>query len=105
MLFLPVFRKIGSMAPPTEPLSKTVTIVNELGLHARSAAKLAGIAQKARRRVWIEKNGDRIDATSILDILTLAAMQGTSLRIVIEDPVDSQTLHDIAHLVENGFGE
>jgi phosphocarrier protein len=93
------------MSSPTEPLSKTVTIVNELGLHARSAAKLAGIAQKARRGVWIEKNGDRIDATSIIDILTLAAMQGSILKIVIEDPVDTATLNDIAHLVEDGFGE
>jgi phosphocarrier protein len=93
------------MESPTEPLSKTVTIVNELGLHARSAAKLAGMAKNARCGVWIEKNGDRIDATSIIDILTLAAMQGTSFRIVIEDPVDSQTLNDIARLVEEGFGE
>jgi phosphocarrier protein HPr len=93
------------MTSPTKSLSKTVTIVNELGLHARSAAKLAEMAKRASRPVWIEKNGDRVDATSIIDILTLAAMQGTSLRIVIEDPADSQTLNDIVHLVEAGFGE
>ena len=93
------------MTSPTDSLSKTVTIVNELGLHARSAAKLAEIAKKARRPVWIEQNGDRVDATSIIDILTLAAMQGTSLRIVIEDPADAQTLSDIVDLVKDGFGE
>jgi phosphocarrier protein len=93
------------MPSSNDPFSKTVTIVNELGLHARSAAKLAAMAKKARCGVWIEKNGERIDATSIIDILTLAAMQGTRLTIVIEDPGDAQTLIDIAHLVEDGFGE
>jgi phosphocarrier protein HPr len=57
--------------------SRTLRIVNDLGLHARSAAKLAKLAGEASEGVWIMKNGDTADATSMLDILTLACPKGT----------------------------
>ncbi len=86
-------------------LSKDLTIVNELGLHARSAARIAKIAQTARAQVWIEKDGETVDATSVIDMLTLAGAKGTQLTLTIEDPDDFAILNDIARLIENGFGE
>ena len=57
-------------------MQRKVTIVNELGLHARSAGLIAKLAAKAKSRVWLERAGNRADAASILDILTLECSRG-----------------------------
>ena len=88
-----------------QPFSKDVTVVNELGLHARSAAKIADLAREATSKVWVQKNEERADARSILDILTLACEKGSKLTIVIDDKSDMETLNRIVDLVTNGFGE
>jgi len=81
------------------------TIKNELGLHARSAAQIAHIAGNSIGPVWIEKDDEKSDASSIIDILTLACAKGTKLTISIEDPGDLPILDAIADLVDSGFGE
>ena len=85
--------------------SKDVTVVNDLGLHARSAAKIAKLAGDAVSKVWVQKDEERVDAGSILDILTLACEKGSKLTIVINDRSDMETLNRIVELVKNGFGE
>ena len=80
-------------------------IVNALGLHARSAAQLAKLAAQAKGGVWIDKNGNRADATSLLDILTLACPQGTEVTVSIDDEADMETLEQMAALIRSGFGE
>ena len=92
-------RKIG------QSFSKDVTVVNELGLHARSAAKIAELARGATSKVWVQKSGESVDARSILDILTLACEKGSKLTIIIDDRSDMETLDRIVALVINGFGE
>jgi len=82
-----------------------VTIVNELGLHARSAAQIADIAQNSIANVWIQKEDEKADASSIIDILTLACTKGTQITIIIEDLADLPVLNTIADLVNSGFGE
>ena len=81
------------------------TIVNELGLHARSAAQIAEIAQNSVAAVWIQKEEEKADASSIIDILTLACARGTQIKIIIEDLADLPVLKGIADLVDSGFGE
>ena len=85
--------------------SRTLQIVNELGLHARSAAKLAKLAGEASGGVWIKNNGDTADATSMLDIMTLVCTQGTTITVWIDDASDLNTLERIAALIRSGFGE
>ena len=51
------------------------------------------------------KDGERVDAASILDILTLAGTKGSKIRIEIEDPSDSDILDEMVSLIEDGFGE
>lgn len=63
------------------------------------------IVQNAAAGVWMMKDGERIDAASVLDILTLAGSKGSKIRIEIEDPSDSDILDELASLIENGFGE
>ena len=78
---------------------------NEMGLHARSAAKIADIAQNSKGNVWIQKDDEKADASSILDILTLACTQDTKIKIIIEDNRDLPILNAIGDLVDSGFGE
>ena len=86
-------------------LSREVTIVNELGLHARSAAKIAELANRSTASVWIQKGAEKADASSIVDILTLACEKGTKITIRIENKSDFSILEAITELVEGGFGE
>ena len=86
-------------------LLRPVTIINELGLHARSAAKIAEVAQKARYKVWIARDSEEVDAASIIDLLTLGCNQGTEIVVRIENPADRPILNQIIDLVEAGFGE
>ena len=86
-------------------IRKDVTVVNELGMHARSAAQISEIAKEARAAIWVQRNNERVDARSIIDILTLACEKGSTLSIVIEDPADLNTLNRIVSLVQDGFGE
>jgi phosphocarrier protein HPr len=86
-------------------LSRDVIIRNELGLHARSAAKITQIVQSSKAGVWIKKGNDTADASSIVDILTLACEKGSKITLIIENPSDIDILKALASLVERGFGE
>ena len=86
-------------------LHKVTTIKNELGLHARSAAQIAHIAGNSAANVWLKKDDKRADASSIIDILTLACGKGTKITIIIEDWADINILNAIVALVDSGFGE
>jgi phosphocarrier protein len=84
---------------------RDVTIKNELGLHARSAAQIAKLVKNAKASVWLKKDDETVDASSIVDILTLACEKGSTLTIVIEDSTDIDILNAVADLVDSGFGE
>lgn len=88
-----------------QELQKDTFINNELGLHARSAARIAEIARSSKGAVWVMKDGEKADASSIVDILTLACEKGTKIRIIIEDCADADVLNALVDLVDNGFGE
>ena len=88
-----------------QQMSRNVVIVNELGLHARSAAKIAKLAQQAVADVWLEKNGEQADATSIIDLLSLICPNGTTVTVGISDGRDINILDALVDLIEKGFGE
>lgn len=93
------------MANINAALSRHVRIRNELGLHARAAAKIAGLVKNANHGIWIIKNGDKVDASSIIDILTLACEKDARITIAVEDSADIDILTAIEQMVESGFGE
>jgi phosphocarrier protein len=82
-----------------------VQIVNAMGLHARAAARLAAVAAQARGPVRLVRAAERVDATSIIDILTLACPPGSVLTIEIHHPEDRPILEQLVQLVVDGFGE
>lgn len=86
-------------------LSKVAIVNNELGLHARPAAMIAKLASKASSDIYIEKNGEKADASSIIDVLTLMCSKGAKLTIKIDNMQDIHVLDCIIDLIEKGFGE
>lgn len=93
------------MVRSARTLSRNLRIINELGLHARAAAKIAKVVSSAIAGVWISRNGDTVDASSIIDILTLSCARDAQITISVEDPADIDILNAIEAMVENGFGE
>lgn len=93
------------MGNPIKKVSRDVYVINELGLHARSAAQIAELAQTTKASVWIIKDGEEVDASSIIDILSLACAKGSKITLKIENQADAGILKALVELVENGFGE
>ncbi len=85
--------------------SKKVMVTNELGIHARSAALIAKIAQKAASKIWLIKDSEKVDASSIIDILTLGCACGSKIILALDDRKDMAIFNEIAELIETGFGE
>ena len=94
-----------TMVEHQKTMSRETVIINELGLHARSAAQIAKLANRANFKVWLSKGGASAEATSIMDLLALECPRGTKVVVTIEDPSDMEVLNGIAQLIENGFGE
>ena len=82
-----------------------ITISNRAGIHARPAAVLVQAAKDFSASIYIEKGKDRINAKSIMGILTLAAAYGTELKIVAEGEDEKQAVEALVHLFESKFEE
>ena len=74
-------------------------------MHARPASKIAQIVGSAHFDVWLCANSTKVDAASIIDILTLCAVKGTKIVIEIENQKDEMILDQIFDFFEAGFGE
>ena len=86
-------------------LQRKVTIINRLGLHARAAAKFVKLANRFKASVKIEKDGVSIDGKSILGILTLAAVQGTEIKLKISGEDETKAMKALISLIDNRFEE
>ena len=80
-------------------------IVNKLGLHARASAKLTQLAGSFPCEVWMERNGRRINAKSIMGVMMLAAGKGSTVTIDCEGERDQEALDAILALIADKFGE
>ncbi len=86
-------------------LSRSVTVVNQLGMHARAAAKFVHLAARFHSSVRVGRDQREMDGKSIMGILLLAAARGSTITISAEG-VDAQAAVDaLCALVESGFGE
>jgi len=82
-----------------------VTIKNRLGLHARAAAKLVGVASGYAAEVTLEKNGQRINGKSIMGVMMLAASKGTALRLTVDGEGETEAMQALVGLIDGKFGE
>ncbi|NTV09731.1 MAG: HPr family phosphocarrier protein [Zoogloea sp.] len=80
-------------------------IINKLGLHARASAKLTQTASRFSSEVWLERNGRRVNAKSIMGVMMLAAAKGSSITVDTEGPDAEVALAAILELIADRFGE
>lgn len=80
-------------------------IVNRLGLHARAAAKLVHTAGRFGCNVTLVKEGEAVDAKSILGLMALGAAKGAKISIICDGVDESEAIEAISELIENRFDE
>jgi phosphocarrier protein HPr len=85
--------------------TRTVTVVNQLGLHARAAARFVHVATRFESQIRVGRNTKVMDGKSIMGILLLAAARGTSITISAEGPDEEAAVGALVELVQSGFGE
>jgi phosphocarrier protein len=86
-------------------IKKDIEITNRLGLHARAAAKLVHTAGRYSSEISLIKDGDSVDAKSILGILQLGAAQGTQLELACDGDDERDALDAVSYLFADRFGE
>lgn len=80
-------------------------IINRLGLHARAATRLVNCASSFSSQVWLQKGDRKVNAKSIMGVLTLAAPQGSKVLIMAEGQDADVAIDAIASLIRNRFDE
>jgi phosphocarrier protein len=85
--------------------SRAVLVSNELGLHARAAARFVHLATRFASQIRVGRDSKVMDGKSIMGILLLAAARGTTLTISADGPDETAAVDALARLVESGFGE
>ena len=86
-------------------VKKTLTIKNELGLHARAAGLMVQTAGRYKSKICLERDGRQVDGRSLLGILTLFCPKGSKIVVQAEGEDAREALADLERLVENKFGE
>ncbi len=86
-------------------LEREVEIVNARGLHARAAAKVVKLAEQFDAEITFSHDGQTVSATSIMDLLLLAAAPGSRVLIQASGPEAEAALKSLARLVADRFGE
>jgi phosphocarrier protein len=85
--------------------TRAVTVSNQLGLHARAAARFVHLATRYDSQIRVGRDSKVMDGKSIMGILLLAAARGTTLTISADGPDEAAAVDALARLVESGFGE
>ena len=86
-------------------IAEKIAIINKLGLHARAASKLVNCASQFESEVFISRNGNRVNAKSIMGVMMLAASKGVQLDLEIEGNDEDACREAISELINDRFGE
>jgi phosphocarrier protein HPr len=85
--------------------TRTVTVVNVLGMHARAAARFVRLASSFVSHVRVKRDGRVIDGKSIMGLLLLAAARGAAITISVDGPDEAAAIDALCALVERGFDD
>ena len=85
--------------------TKDVEVKNQVGLHARPATFFIQKANEFKSSIWVEKEDRRVNAKSLLGVLSLGIMGGTDIRIIAGGVDEEQAVTALAALVDSGFQE
>ena len=86
-------------------ISKELTIMNKLGLHARAAAKLVALASNYKSEIFLEKEGKKVKGKSIMGVMMLAASQHSVVTLMITGDDEGSAMASIEELFKNYFDE
>lgn len=86
-------------------IKKQLKIINKLGLHARTSAKLVALTSKFSSKIKLCKGDKCVDGKNIMDVMMLAATEGTKINFVIDGKDEKEAFKEIKALVDSGFGE
>jgi phosphocarrier protein HPr len=85
--------------------SRSVPVVNQLGMHARAAAKFVHLAARYQSHITVARESREMDGKSIMGLLLLAAALGTIVTISADGADEQQAVEALSELVASGFGE
>ncbi|NCB73730.1 MAG: HPr family phosphocarrier protein [Clostridia bacterium] len=86
-------------------LTREVTINNQVGLHARPATFFIQKANEFKSSIWIEKEDRKVNAKSLLGVLSLGIVKGTSVNLVADGSDEKEALNTLAALIASDFSE
>ena len=85
--------------------TKEATVNNQVGLHARPATFFIQKANEFKSSIWVEKEERRVNAKSLLGVLTLGIVQGTVIQLIADGPDAEEAVEALAELLSGDFGE
>lgn len=84
---------------------KEVTVQNQVGLHARPATFFIQKANEYKSSIWVEKDERRVNAKSLLGVLSLGIVGGTDIKIIADGSDEETSVESLVKLVNSGFAE
>ena len=85
--------------------TREITVKNEVGLHARPATYFIQKANEFKSGIWVEKEERRVNAKSLLGVLSLGIVGGTTIRIIADGADEQAAVEGLIKLVNSGFSE
>jgi len=85
--------------------TQEITVKNEVGLHARPATYFIQKANEFKSGIWVEKEERRVNAKSLLGVLSLGIVQGTTITLIADGVDQEEAVKALVDLIENDFGE
>ncbi len=85
--------------------SRDITIQNSVGLHARPATFFIQKANSYKSSVWVEKDDRRVNAKSLLGVLSLGIVKGMTVTIIADGSDENEALDGLAALIDSDFSE
>jgi phosphocarrier protein HPr len=86
-------------------IKQEIEIINKLGLHARASSKLTQTASQFASEIWIEKNGRKVNAKSIMGVMMLAAAKGSTITLEANGADEQAAMTALKALINDYFGE
>ncbi|KTD14437.1 HPr family phosphocarrier protein [Legionella israelensis] len=86
-------------------ITKKITIINKLGLHARASAKFVSTAARFQSHIEVSKGSQTVNGKSIMGVMMLAASKGSELTLQIEGTDETAMEEALTSLIHNRFGE
>ena len=86
-------------------ITKKITVLNKLGIHARPAAQFVRVASRFQADVTVEKDDERVDGKSIMGLMMLAVGCGAEITVMTDGSDEEETMAALEELVAGKFGE